>query len=127
MHISGWILPCGTWKTAQEWWHIVTLYDLKDLGHPTLQSQEAHEIFAQGCETKIREFAAQNGFVKIAHQKIDGLFLNKKQLLCLQDLLLHYDIHTEFEILHGTLGFIKTITVYKILKLKNPDALFLFK
>ncbi|WP_397601230.1 hypothetical protein [Silvanigrella sp.] len=121
--ISGWILTDGKWHPTEEWWHINAIYDLKENGYPVLQSKETKEILMEGDESKIRDHLAVLGFIKISRSQIDGIKLNISQLVTLQNLLSLCNPDDEIGIL-GSNGVLKFIRISRIMKLKNPDALF---
>ena len=122
-NISGWILSEGKWYPTDEWWHINAIYDLRDNGHPDLQSNETKEILLEGDESKIRDHIASLGFVKISRSQIDGAKLNRQQLSTLQNLLSLCSPEDEIGIL-GSNGILKFISISRVMKLKNPQILF---
>jgi hypothetical protein len=121
--ISGWILTDGKWHPTEEWWHINAIYDLKEEGYSILQSKETKEILKEGDESKIRDHLAALGFIKISRSQIDGIKLNIPQLVTLQNLLSLCNPDDEIGIL-GSNGVLKFIRISRIMKLKNPSALF---
>ncbi|APJ04692.1 hypothetical protein [Silvanigrella aquatica] len=121
--ISGWILADGEWYPTDEWWHINAIYDLRDKGHPDLQSKVTNDILQDGDESKIRDHLAELCFIKISRSQIDGIKLNRKQLVTLQNLLSLCDPEAEIGIL-GSNGILKFISIGRIIKLKNPQILF---
>lgn len=121
--ISGWILTDGTWYPTDEWWHISAIYDLKDQGYPCLQRQDTYEVLNSGDESIIREHLAILGFIKISRSQIDGIKITNMQLATLQNLLSLCNPDDEIGLL-GSNGAIKYIRIARIMKLKNPNALF---
>lgn len=121
--ISGWILTDGTWLPTDEWWHISAMYDLKEQGYLSLQDKETTEILRLGEESTIREHLAKLGFIKISRSQIDGIKLTQTQLVTLQNLLALCNPDDEIGLL-GNNGTIKYIRIARIMKLKNPNALF---
>lgn len=121
--ISGWILTDGTWYPTEEWWHISSIYDLKEQGFPSLQSKETKEILDSGDESNIRDHLANLGFIKISRSQIDGIKLTTTQLVTLQNLLSLCNPDDEIGLL-GSNGLIKHIRIARIMKLKNPNILF---
>lgn len=115
--ISGWILSEGTWHPTDEWWHLNAIYDLRQNGHPDLQSKETKEILKEGDESKIRDHVASLGFIKISRSQIDGIKLNNKQLSTLQNLLSLCNPDDEIGIL-GSNGTLKYIRISRLMKLK---------
>ena len=122
--ISGWILPDGEWRDAQEWWHLSTLYDLKDLKYPYLSSEKSKKVLLSGNENDIRNHVCDLGFIKISRSQIDCISMTVKQLSTLKHLISYCSPDDEFSIIYGNTGIIKSVSVNKINKLKNPDGLF---
>jgi hypothetical protein len=123
--LSGWILPDGTWQACEEWWHIPVLYDLRDADHAALTSIEARQILDSGIEEKIRNFAALAGFIRISRNLIDAAGLSHEQLLTLQHLLEFCDLDAEIGLLGpNPNGSVRQVTIERILKTRNPNALF---
>lgn len=123
--LSGWIFPDGTWQACEEWWHIPVLYDLRDAKHAAFTSSEAQQILDSGIEEKIRNFAAQAGFIRISRNLIDAAGISHEQLHKLQQLLEFCDLDAEIGLLGpNPNGSVRQITVERILKTRNPNALF---
>lgn len=123
--ISGWILPDGRWYPTKEWWHISGLYDLKDSLYPPLQTADAKRILHAGEEESIRNLASNLSFIKISRGQIDGEHINLEQLVTLKKLLTLIDPESEFDVLNAKVGFVKKVSVQRILKLKNAENFFL--
>jgi hypothetical protein len=122
--ISGWILPDGRWIETKEWWHISALYDLKDEQYAPLQSTKAQQIFQEGDEESIRNFASELGFIKVSQTIIDGEIMTKIQLDTLKNLLLIFNPDFEISVYTSKSGFIKKISVKRIFQLKNSTLFF---
>lgn len=118
--LSGWILPDGTWLPVDEWWHIAALYDLRDSGYTALLSLRSESILLGGDEALIRSHAADLGFVKVSRRLLDAYSMNQAQLKTLQEQLIYCDLEAEFGILNGDKGVVRTISVARLLKLRNP-------
>lgn len=121
-HISGWILPDGQWKAAEEWWHVSALYDLQE-EFPQHFNPGLQEALKGGDESKIRRAASDAGFIKISRQQMDLVSMNIHQLRTLQRLVELIDPEDEFMILleHGNRQ--KNIAVERLLKLKSSAPL----
>ena len=122
--LSGWILPDGTWIAVEEWWHLSALFDLRDTGMTPLTTKDSLTVLAGGDEAQIRHHVAELGFVKISRSLIDAYTLSSSQLRTLQELLEFCDLESELGLLQSANAEIKQISVARILKLKNPAALF---
>lgn len=122
--LSGWILPSGSWHSTREWWHISALYDLQQSGLTELNTEYAQQILKKGDEEEIRNFVAEIGFVKISRRQIDGASFNRSQLATLKMIFNLLDLEEEFTVF-TPLGAEKVWTIEKIMKLRNPAALFL--
>jgi hypothetical protein len=123
--LSGWILPDGTWHGCEEWWHIPVLYDLRDAQHPALVTEEAIKTLHSGIEEHIRNYASNAGFIRISRKLIDGTALTYEQLQTLQELLEFCDLDAEIGLLGpNPNGAVRQTTVERILKTRNPTALF---
>lgn len=123
--LSGWILPDATWKACDDWWHIPVLYDLRDANYPCLTSAEARKILHSGVEESIRDFAASLGFFRVSRKMIDGRSMTLEQLVTLQSLLEFCNPDSEIGLLGPDANApIRTTTVEKILRMRNPQALF---
>ncbi len=123
-NLSGWLLPEGRFVPTEDWWHVNGLYDLKDNCYPLFQTQKALEIFKAGEEEPIRNLASELGLLKIARGQIDGEKINLQQLNTLKKLLELLDPELEFEILTPQIGLLKKVSVFRLLKIKNPEVLF---
>ena len=124
VELSGWILPDGTWMAVEEWWHLSALFDLRDTGMTPLTTKQSLAVLAGGDEAQIRHHVAELGFVKISRSLIDAYTLSSSQLRTLQELLEFCDLESELGLLQSANAEIKQISVARILKLKNPAALF---
>lgn len=122
--LSGWILPDSRFFMVKEWWHISGLYELRDEGYQLLLSMDAQRVLEQGHEESIRNFVSHLGFIKIARGQLDGEFINLNQLKTLKNLCLFLNPEEELDILSAKLGFIKKISIGRLLKLKNPMYVF---
>ncbi len=123
--LSGWILPDGKWQACDDWWHIPVLYDLRDANYPCLTSPEARKILHSGVEESIRDFASSLGFFRVSRKMIDGRSMTLNQLATLQSLLEFCNLDSEIGLLGpDPNGPVRTTTVEKILKSRNPQALF---
>lgn len=123
--LSGWILPDASWHACDDWWHIPVLYDLRDSNYPCLTSSEARKILNSGIEETIRDFAASLGFFRVSRKLLDGRAMTLEQLVTLQGLLEFCDPDSEVGLLGpDSNGPVRTTTVEKILKTRNPQALF---
>jgi hypothetical protein len=121
----GWILPCGSWRSTAPFWHIMALYDLRDEErYPCLTTPKAQSVLQTGDEGIIRNWVAQQGFVKLSPYFIDGISLNPKQLETLQECLGLLSPDDSIQIYHPTQGLLKTLTVRKLLKMKNSALVF---
>lgn len=121
-NISGWILPDGQWRPAEEWWHVSALYDLFE-ENPQLFSHVLQDAMKSGDEARIRRAASESGFVKISRQQLDLVSLTVQQLRTLQKLVELIDPEAEFIILleHGHRQ--KNIAVERLLKLRSVTPL----
>lgn len=122
--LSGWVLPDGTWHPTREWWHISALYELQQENLSELNTPRAKRILKEGCEESIRNFVAEIGFVKISRRQIDASSLNHAQLCTLKNLFNLLSLDEEFLLLMPS-GKEKVWPIERIMKLKNPSALFL--
>ena len=122
--LSGWILPDGKWHETPEWWHISAVYDMMEAGSPFLKGSEIKAILKKGDEGETREALSALGFAKISRGQLDAESLTPKQLETFQDLIEDFDPDEEIEFLSTTNGPVWHITIARILKTKNPKALF---
>lgn len=116
--LSGWILPNGSWKPAEEWWHVSVLYDLES-EHCSALNSELKAALKSGDEAQIRRSAANSGFIKVSRQQIDLISLNLSQLRTIQRLLELMNPDDELTLLleHGHRQ--KKISVERMLKLRS--------
>ncbi len=123
--LSGWILPNAAWKECEDWWHIPVLYDLRDANYKPLATPEARQVLDSGIEETIRDFASTAGFFRISRKMIDGRSMTLAQLVTLQSLLEFCNPDSEIGLLGPDSNSpVRTTTVEKILKTRNPQALF---
>jgi hypothetical protein len=117
-NLSGWILPDGSWRPVEEWWHVSALYDYISEGLLFARTEEYKNTLNNGDETKIRHFAATIGLVKIGKNIIDAYNINSAQLKTIQELYNLCKPETELEWLQEN-GKRTFITVEKIMKCKK--------
>lgn len=122
--LSGWILPDGTWQACEDWWHLTSLYDLRDEGHNDLTTTDAREVLHRGREDEIRDLAANLGFIRISRSLIDGHALTSAQLQTLQRLIEFCDPDAEVEVLNSKENTRVRMTVARIIKLRNSSHFF---
>jgi hypothetical protein len=118
--LSGWILPDGSWKPAEEWWHVSVLYDLETEQCNAL-TEDLKAALKSGDEALIRRSAANAGFIKISRQQLDLVSLNLNQLRTIQHLLELMNPDEELTLLleHGHRQ--KKISVERMLKLRSVN------
>ena len=123
LELSGWILPDGTWISVQEWWHLSTLFELRDQGYEGLSCTESINALATGDEALIRDLAARKGLAKVSRCVLDAYVFNDAQLATLQGLMELCDLDAELTLLsHG--GTQRNISVARLLKLRRAGSLF---
>ena len=122
--LSGWILPCGTWKAVQEWWHLSALFELRDAGHQAFLCAESKGILDSGDEALIRDLAARKGLAKVSRGVLDAYTLNDAQLATLKSLMEVCDLEEELTLLSEG-GAQRNIAVARVLKLRRAATLFL--
>lgn len=122
--ISGWILPDGTYKEVEEWWHVSYIYECRDGGDALFQDDESRLVLDGGEEAAIRDLAAKKGFIKISRGEIDGYSMTPQQLRQLQGLLDLCDPDFEFRLLVEGGKVLKSISVARLMKIRNPQLLF---
>ncbi|MEY2987805.1 MAG: hypothetical protein RJB13_1326 [Pseudomonadota bacterium] len=120
--LSGWILPDGSWKPAEEWWHVSVLYDLES-EQCTALNEELRGALKSGDEALIRRSAANSGFIKISRQQLDLISLNLNQLRTIQRLLELMNPDEELTLLldHGHRQ--KKMSVERMLKLRSVNPI----
>jgi len=121
--LSGWILPDGAWIAVQEWWHLSTLFELRDQGYEPFVCTSSASILATGDEALIRDLAARQGLAKVSRCVLDAYVFNDGQLATLQGLLELCNLESELTLLsHG--GAQRTLSVARLLKLRRAGSLF---
>jgi hypothetical protein len=113
--LSGWILPDGTWRPVEEWWHISALYDYISEGLEFAIQEEFQVTLNEGDESKIRHVASLSGLVKIGKRVIDAYSISSEQLKTIQDLYALCQPETEIEWLQEG----GKSTVYSVSKLQK--------
>lgn len=124
-HLSGWLLPEGDWIAVEEWWHISALYDLRDTGYAPLATEASRIVLEAGEEAAIRHHVATLGLIKISRKMIDAYMMNGAQLRTLKGLLEVCDLEAELGLLTGHNGQVRNVSVSRLLKLRNPELLFM--
>jgi hypothetical protein len=119
--LSGWILPDGSWRPVEEWWHVSALYDYISEGLDFALTDFFQSTLKEGDEAKIRDMASKAGLVKVGKRIIDAYVISTLQLRTLQEIYALCSPDTELEWLQEG-GVSTVLVVSKLLKLRKMES-----